>query len=293
MEGFAAAVFRAPDPKIGTEFQKITRVPSGERIAFSRPMSQDAYVEKRVAGISQANLSRSPNKWILQLPGAQNGNLVLDIACGMGYDSIAWARAGKTPVGIDINVGLVRAAKDLAESLGLKIHFVVADSTRLPFRANSFDVSFSENLFEHVPQWQTIVEEVQRVMRCEGVFFVRTTNRLCPRNPEINHLHFYPWLPERIKRPILRWVMRKHGSWVNFTKFPAVNWFTYRGLAGTLQKTGFLTYEVFDLIREDNVSAKAKKVFFLLALLRRFRALRYCVYPLLHSVQLLAVKQAA
>jgi 2-polyprenyl-6-hydroxyphenyl methylase/3-demethylubiquinone-9 3-methyltransferase len=253
--------------------------------------SNDAYVEKRVAAISRSNLSRVPNKWILELPGAQKGEMVLDIACGMGYDSIAWARAGKTPVGIDINFGLVKAASELAKDLGLKIHFIVADSTRLPFRENAFDVSFSENLFEHVPGWQNIVDEVQRVLKPEGVFFVRTTNRLCPRNPEINHLHFYPWLPEWMKRPILRWVMRNRHGWVNFTSFPAINWFTYRGLAKQFRKTGFHTYEVFDLMRRDNVSARAKKVFFVLSLLRRFRSLRYCVYPMLHSVQILAVKR--
>jgi hypothetical protein len=95
-----------------------------------------------------------------------------------------------------------------------------------------------------------------------------------------------------MKRPILKWVMKNHWSWVNFSSFPAVNWFTYRGLASRFQKTGFHTYEPFDLMRRDNVSGKAKRVFWLVALLRRFRGLRYCVYPLLHSVQILAVKRA-
>jgi 2-polyprenyl-3-methyl-5-hydroxy-6-metoxy-1,4-benzoquinol methylase len=254
--------------------------------------TDQAYVHKRVAGINDANLSRLPNKWLMEFPAAHDSRMVLDIACGMGYDSIAWARAGKVPVGIDFNFGLVKAASELAKRLGLEIHFVVADSTRLPFRKDSFDVSFSENLFEHVPQWQSIVDEVHSVLREDGLFFVRTSNRLCPRNPEINHLRFYPWFPEFMKKPILAWVMKHRPSWVNFTKFPAVNWFTHRSLAGQFQRTGFETYEIFDMVRTDNLSRRAKRMSTILDLLKRYKTLRYAAYPLMRSTQILAVKKA-
>src|SRR5712664_784257 len=91
----------------------------------------EQYVDLRVQRLKQEDLQRKPNKWIASLPQSKNADRVLDIACGMGYDSLAWAREGKRPVGIDWNVGLVKNAAGLAEQEGLEIDFLIADATRL------------------------------------------------------------------------------------------------------------------------------------------------------------------
>jgi hypothetical protein len=123
------------------------------------------------------------------------------------------------------------------------------------------------------------------------VFFVRSTNRHCPINPEINNLHGYPWLPEALKRPILRWVQQNKPAWINYSQFPAVNWFTHRGLAKSLRKHGFVTYETFDLVRKDLLGAKKRKFDFAFDWLKKYRGLRYFVYPLLRSVQIIGIKR--
>src|ERR1035437_448453 len=138
---------------------------------------QTEYVQTRLERLKEEDLHRKPNKWIENLPGTRTARRVLDIACGLGFDSIAWTRAGKRTVGVDFNFDLVHSAAQLAARQGLQIDFVVADATRLPFRAETFDISFSENLLEHVPDWQKIVHEAERTLAEGGVFFVRTTNR--------------------------------------------------------------------------------------------------------------------
>jgi ubiquinone/menaquinone biosynthesis C-methylase UbiE len=208
----------------------------------------------------------------------------------MGYDSLAWARQGKKPVGIDWNSGLLKNASCLAAQEGLEVDFFVADATRLPFPDDSFDICFSENLFEHVPEWQRIVSEASRVLKDDGVFFVRTSNRHCPINREINHMHFYPWLPASLQRPILGWVQRNRPAWINYSRFPAVNWFTHRGLAKTFRGYGFSTYETFDLVRKELLSEKRRRIYFVFDLIRKFRLLRYLIYPLLGSVEIVGVK---
>jgi ubiquinone/menaquinone biosynthesis C-methylase UbiE len=245
------------------------------------------YVAIRVHRTSNADLARTPNKWIANFPGTETRSRVLDIACGMGYDSIAWAKMGKKVVGIDYNYDLLKQASRLTTNAGLEVNFVAADATRLPFRDGAFDISFSENLFEHVPEWEKVVTETNRVSAEGGTFFVRTLNKHCPINPEINHFHFYPWFPETLKRPILRWIMRNRPAWVNYTAFPAVNWFTHRGLSESMRRAGFEAYEIFDLVGPHNVSARK---LFLLTLLKKHPALRYLIYPLIRSVQILAVK---
>ncbi len=252
------------------------------------------YVQARVDKSRKADLCREPNKWLAaRLPAARTGR-VLDIACGMGYDALAWARAGKQVVAVDYSHGLLRQATRLAREQGFdNVLFVACDGTHLPFREGSFDVSYSENLFEHVPRWQEIGREARRVLASGGLFFVRTTNRYCPRNPEIRNLHFYPLLPTAIQRPILRWVVKHRPEWVGHTAFPAVNWFTHRGLSRFFKRLGFETYETFDLIRRDMLSPSKRKFYGVLEVLKRHPALRYFVYPLLPTVQILAVKADA
>jgi len=250
----------------------------------------DQYVDLRVQRLKQEDLQRKPNKWIASLPQFKTAVRVLDIACGMGYDSLAWAREGKKPVGIDWNSGLLENASCLAAQEGLEVDFLVADATQLPFPDGSFDICFSENLFEHVPEWERIVSEACRVLKDDGVFFVRTSNRHCPINHEINHMHFYPWLPASLQRPILGWVQRNRPAWINYSSFPAVNWFTHRGLAKTFRAYGFSTYETFDLVRKELLSEKRRRVYFVFDLIRKFRLLRYLIYPLLSSVEIVGVK---
>jgi ubiquinone/menaquinone biosynthesis C-methylase UbiE len=252
--------------------------------------TEQQYVGTRLEQVTHRELHREPNKWLVQMPQYETADRILDIACGLGYDSIAWARAGKRPIGIDFNADLVKNARRMAREAGLQIDFAVSDATKLPFGNDSFDMCFSENLFEHVPNWQDIVTEAHRVLRPGGVLFVRTSNRQSPINHEINHLHFYPLLPAMIKNVILRWVQKHRPAWINYTSFPAVNWFTHRGLAAFLQRNGFETFEVFDLFRSASISARRRRFRFLASLLKRHKFLRYIVYPFLSSVQLVAVK---
>jgi ubiquinone/menaquinone biosynthesis C-methylase UbiE len=253
----------------------------------------ERYVEKRLEWLKEEDLHRRPNKWLASLPQCARAHHVLDIACGMGYDSFAWARSGKQVVGLDRNYDLLRNAASLAAKQGLHVRFVVADATTFPFPDNYFDICYSENLFEHVPDWQKIVSEAYRVLAPGGVFFVRTSNRHSIRNCEIKHLHFYPWLPDSLKRPILQWVRTHKPEWIGYSEYPAVNWFTHPGLSQFLRESGFDSCEVFDLVQPELLSGSSKSFARIYALLRRHPLLRYFMYPLKETVEVFGVKQTA
>lgn len=68
----------------------------------------------------------------LRLPQGHGGTL-LDVGCSWGRWSLAAARLGYSPIGIDPSLGAVLAAKRAAAQLGLKAQFVVADGRHLPF----------------------------------------------------------------------------------------------------------------------------------------------------------------
>lgn len=90
----------------------------------------------------------------------QPGMRVLEIGGGTGYQASLIASTGVAVESIDV-----------AEALpGVEIHFPVHiyDGTTLPFPDDYFDVVFSSNVLEHIPDLETTFSEVQRVMKPDG-----------------------------------------------------------------------------------------------------------------------------
>lgn len=119
---------------------------------------------------------RSIVQWLLFEPShdmlLQRLNLrpdadVLDIGCGTG---ILAARAlerfpGCRVCGLDLCAPMLKqAARRLDERLAL----VQADSERLPFPNDSFDVVLNTNCFHHFPNQPRAVGEMHRVLRSGG-----------------------------------------------------------------------------------------------------------------------------
>ncbi len=85
---------------------------------------------------------------------------ILEVGCGTGE----FLKRIPTAVGIDFSEEMVKVAKskNLNASLG--------DATRLDFKDNSFDYSFSFKVFAHVPNCQLMLSEMVRVSKIGIVF---------------------------------------------------------------------------------------------------------------------------
>jgi SAM-dependent methyltransferase/uncharacterized protein YbaR (Trm112 family) len=105
----------------------------------------------------------------LRLPPAK-GQVLLDVGCNWGRWSIAAARLGYKPIGIDPSLGAVLAAKRVATQLGLDIRFVVGDARSLPFRSGSFDAVFSYSVIQHFSKDDAIraIQEIGRTLAVKG-----------------------------------------------------------------------------------------------------------------------------
>ena len=179
---------------------------------------------------------------------------VLDLACGSGHQTLAWVERGFRVTGLDFDRDLLVAGRrriERASSGGLAARWACADATRLPFRDGSFDLVFNNSLLEHVPAWRAVLAETARVLRPGGVFVMYTTNRTCPIQQEVNHFPFYPWLPDPIQRRVLAWIMEHRRDLVNFTDFPAVNWFTFPGMSREFRESGLEPFDRIDLLARN------------------------------------------
>jgi len=101
--------------------------------------------------------------------GSLKGQLVLDIGCGLGFDSICLAFRGAGVVGLDVSPKSVKKAKELATRKQIQCDFIVGSAESLPFADRSFDKSFGRAILHHV-DIDACLFEVGRVTRDKCIF---------------------------------------------------------------------------------------------------------------------------
>jgi SAM-dependent methyltransferase len=103
-------------------------------------------------------------------------NSVLDLGCGKG-DSVDYFRK-KNPdikwVGVDIECSPEVSLRKRTDA-----EFVAFDGINLPFEKESFDLIFSNQVFEHVRYPERLLKEVYRVLN-KGGYFVGSVSHLEP-----------------------------------------------------------------------------------------------------------------
>jgi len=95
---------------------------------------------------------------------------VLEIRCGTGIVSAHLTnRHNMNVVGIDLDSNQITIAKKYNnESEHLK--FIEADSTKLPFENQEFDMVLSLYVMHHIGNWEKTLEEINRVLKPNGYF---------------------------------------------------------------------------------------------------------------------------
>lgn len=95
---------------------------------------------------------------------------VLEYGCGAGQWSIALARLGARPVGLDLSMNQLRHARELMRGTGLRFPLVHADAERTPFADQSFDVVMCDHGAMTFADPYRTVPEVSRLLRPGGLF---------------------------------------------------------------------------------------------------------------------------
>jgi len=171
---FAEAVRREAVPKNMELSQRDPR-PEGSSI--------DAFVNDWLVNTNgnlyaraRGKLKRYPiPEW--PLPAAP-GQIVLDVGCSWGRWSVAAARAGFIPIGLDVHIDALAAAGRVSRQLGVDASFVCGDVEALPLRAKSVDVVFSYSVLQHIDRVKVahFFEEAARVLKPGGLCLVQLPN---------------------------------------------------------------------------------------------------------------------
>lgn len=103
---------------------------------------------------------------VLTWSGVEKVTKMLDVGCGVGGSSRHVARRfGASAKGVTLSSVQVKRATLLTAEAGLqnRVSFQVADALALPFESNSFDLVWSLESGEHMPDKRLFMSEMARV----------------------------------------------------------------------------------------------------------------------------------
>jgi SAM-dependent methyltransferase len=142
--------------------------PVGSREYFDEVEARKYLVEPHIPGFAEFP------RW--------KGKRVLEIGCGIGTDTINFARAGARVTAVDLSEKSLELARRRADVFGLsdRIDFRVADAERLSeiIPPEPYDLVYSFGVIHHTPHPEKVVEQVRRhFVRADSEFKVMVYHR--------------------------------------------------------------------------------------------------------------------
>lgn len=106
-------------------------------------------------------------------------DLVLDIGCNNGQQTLKAAKVVKKIIGIDVDEKLLEIAKREAKRKRISnvTFLVVSAETKLKFRENSFDKVLFFDVLEHIENQNLALSEIWRVLKKDGLLLLSVPNK--------------------------------------------------------------------------------------------------------------------
>jgi SAM-dependent methyltransferase len=135
---------------------------------------------------------------------------VLDVGCGLGGLTTAYALDGARTVGIDVeryDAESLAFARGFAAAHGVPVPFLAVPETGWPLGDDRFDLVFLDSVLEHTLEPARVLAETARVLRPGGRAFVSFPLFYGPFGGHIDDYVRVPWfhlLPRRLVVATLR-----------------------------------------------------------------------------------------
>jgi len=112
------------------------------------------------------------------------GKVLVDVGCSWGRWSIAAARVGYRPIGVDVHLDALNAGGRVSRQVGATCDFICASADQLPFRSESVDFIFSYSVLQHLDRQKVLrfFREAGRILKPQGRCLVQLPNTIGPYN---------------------------------------------------------------------------------------------------------------
>jgi ubiquinone/menaquinone biosynthesis C-methylase UbiE len=102
--------------------------------------------------------------------GYKVGNKLLDYGSGAGALACVFGEKGYEVFGVDPDIDSVNMAK--LRNCNSNVSFHLLENDVLPFEDNKFDIITSKSVIEHVENKEKYFDEVVRVLKDDGIFYI-------------------------------------------------------------------------------------------------------------------------
>lgn len=116
-------------------------------------------------------MSKPLTEMMFEYVSLQDGDRVLDVACGTGIIArVVTERFShiSSIVGVDLNPGMLEVARENTPTTGISIEWRQGDARELPLPDNSFDVVLCQHGLQFIPDKVAALREMKRVLVSGG-----------------------------------------------------------------------------------------------------------------------------
>lgn len=208
--------------------------------AFDSPESKRRHVRTLFATIAdrydlitQVLSFGQDARWKRRLIGlarVQPGERALDLAAGTGDVAFAAATQGARTVGLDITHRMLQ----LASAKSAAARFITGDMASLPFASSSFDLVTTSYGLRNVPDLDTAIDEIARVLKPGGRLLSLDFNR--PENAGVRAVYL-SYLS--VVGAALGWLLHRDADTYRYIPASIRRYPGARGVAARLAGRGF------------------------------------------------------
>jgi len=136
---------------------------------------------------------------------------ILDIGCGWGRDVEILSTKNNEIYAVDISEGMLRIAK--SKKYDGKVHFFKSSAIDLPFENKKFDLIYSSEVIEHIPNWKFLVKESKRCLKEGGVLILTTPNFNSPAGVLKKIINFSEKITPLLKNKLFYNIEKPYDEW--------------------------------------------------------------------------------
>jgi ubiquinone/menaquinone biosynthesis C-methylase UbiE len=147
------------------QFPDVSRFSAVDEIERPQQLIEVLDIAKRLPGFPEAKAQ------LLARLKPEHASSAIDVGCGYGADVIEIAkrlRPGGRAVGVDLSEAMITEARRRTAGISPHVSLQVADALALPFEDNTFDISRTETVLQHLAGPAHAVSEMVRVTRPGG-----------------------------------------------------------------------------------------------------------------------------
>jgi SAM-dependent methyltransferase len=143
---------------------------------------------------------------------AGRARVLVDLGCGWGRWCISASHAGYVPIGVDIHLDAVQAARRVSLNSGSPGTFLCSEIDALPLRDATVDLVFSYSVLQHIERDKVrrVLAESWRVLKPGGTIVIQLPNAFGPfnilrqirrgfREARIDSFEMRYWSPRQIR----------------------------------------------------------------------------------------------